>query len=152
MVAAAPGLKLGQLISATPGIMSISRKRRLVPTLRAAYEDKANEIVPLSFALPGELSQFEEHLEQCGAAGREPGMWMLKTSQHLGKGLSLLPPDQALLEAKRGRWAAAAASASHASPMAVVVACIAAVTGVYKYWKASSFPFLTFVLYLFFPP
>lgn len=109
--AAAAGLKIGQLVSAAPGLMAISRKRRLVPTLRAAYGERANTIVPLSFALPNELPQFEAHLAACSAEGRDAGLWMLKTSQHLGKGLTLLPPDQVLAEARAERCAGCAGAA-----------------------------------------
>ena len=39
-------------------------------------------------------------------SGAEAGqqLWMLKTAQHLGKGLRLLPATQALEEAAKARW------------------------------------------------
>jgi hypothetical protein len=83
--------------------MSLSRKRKLVPTLQAAYGEDAASIVPLSYVLPNELRKWSAALEAAAAAGAEPGLWMLKTPQHLGKGLALLPPAEAVAEAGRHR-------------------------------------------------
>lgn len=47
--------------------------------------------MPQSFALPAEMGEWRAWLDQQAAAEADPGPWMLKTAQHLGKGLVLLP-------------------------------------------------------------
>ncbi len=71
-------------------------------TLHAALGDVAWAIMPRSFSLPDELPQLRTHIAGLceaprssgtgsadAAEGSGPGsnMWMLKTAQHLGKGL-----------------------------------------------------------------
>ncbi|KAL6752058.1 tubulin-tyrosine ligase family-domain-containing protein [Haematococcus lacustris] len=142
---AAPGLQPGQLISAMPGLMSLTRKRKLGSTLEAALGATAWDLVPRTFTLPDQLPELKAHLaaqaalpnpaaspalttcqpgsqpaslaevdgegpdgaklegvEGPGGAGVVPGLvgglsrfWILKTAQHLGKGLVLLPEEQA---------------------------------------------------------
>jgi hypothetical protein len=60
-------------------------QRRLNTTLHEAYGDAAWQLMPLSFALPAELPQWRAWIDQQAAANRDPGPWMLKTAQHLGK-------------------------------------------------------------------
>ncbi|KAI8474298.1 MAG: tubulin-tyrosine ligase family-domain-containing protein [Monoraphidium minutum] len=96
---ALPALKPGQLVSALPGMMSITKKRRLSVTLKQAYGADAFDLVPLTFSLPSELGAWRAWLDAEAAAGREPGPWMLKTAQHLGMGLCLLPGEQAFAHA-----------------------------------------------------
>eukprot|EP00878_Enallax_costatus_P040036 GHUV01046010.1.p1 GENE.GHUV01046010.1~~GHUV01046010.1.p1 ORF type:complete len:602 (+),score=176.12 GHUV01046010.1:192-1997(+) len=92
---AMPLLKAGQLISAVPGMYCLTKKRRLSTTLAAAYGDEAWQLVPQSYSLPAELQEWKQWLQQQEAHGVDPGPWMLKTAQHLGKGLVLLPGQQA---------------------------------------------------------
>ena len=100
---AVPGLKPGQLVSALPGMTSLTKKRRLSVTLKRAYGDDAFRLVPLTFSLPTETAAWRRWLEAEAAAGRDPGPWMLKTAQHLGLGLCLLPGDQAFARALQPR-------------------------------------------------
>lgn len=60
-------------------------QRRLSSTLHAAYGKAAWQLMPLSFSLPGELKAWRAWLDERAAAGEDPGPWMLKTAQHLGK-------------------------------------------------------------------
>lgn len=78
-------------------------QRRLGTTLSAAYGDDAWQLVPQSYSLPGELQQWSQWLQQQEAQGTDPGPWMLKTAQHLGKGLVLLPGQQAYQAAMKPR-------------------------------------------------
>ncbi|KAG2433886.1 hypothetical protein HXX76_008239 [Chlamydomonas incerta] len=178
---AIPHLKPGQLVSACPGLMSITKKRRLPATLKEALgEALAWDIVPHSFSLPEELPQLGAFVaeqtcnpatasgaaaasgtggggvssgsgsdgeEQVPAAGARAGgaagsasssstsgntastgagagssssgggsggadgngrgkgqeLWILKTAQHLGKGLKLMPLEAVALEAAKPR-------------------------------------------------
>lgn len=47
--------------------------------------------MPQSYTIPAELAEWKAWLDEQAAAGADPGPWMLKTAQHLGKGLVLLP-------------------------------------------------------------
>jgi hypothetical protein len=64
-------------------------------TLKAAYGPDAFDLVPLTFSLPTELGEWRAWLDAEAAAGRPAGPWMLKTAQHLGMGLRLLPGEAA---------------------------------------------------------
>lgn len=100
---AVPFLKPGQLVSAVPGMYSLTKKRRLSSTLSAAYGEHAWQLVPQSYSLPAELQQWRAWLDEQAAAGSDPGPWMLKTAQHLGKGLVLLPGEAAYTAAQQPR-------------------------------------------------
>ncbi|GLI61494.1 hypothetical protein VaNZ11_003822 [Volvox africanus] len=133
---AIPHLKPGQLVSACPGLMSITKKRRLPATLKEALGDMlAWDIVPHSFSLPEELPQLTAHAASVSSYSPEAGrvssgtangtkgesevaaapaatgatssrtqeLWILKTAQHLGKGLKLVPLEAAAVEAGRPR-------------------------------------------------
>ncbi|KAG1679275.1 hypothetical protein FOA52_009305 [Chlamydomonas sp. UWO 241] len=106
---ALPSIKPGQLVSACPGLMSLTRKRKLSLTLKQALGERAFAIMPRTFSLPDELDAWRAHVAVnsaaaaaaacAGADGSLPPqqpLWMLKTAQHLGKGLRLLPGDRAL--------------------------------------------------------
>lgn len=75
--------------------LSAFLQRRLSTTLHAAYGDEAWQLVPQSYSLPSELQQWRQWLDEQQAQGSDPRPWMLKTAQHLGKGLVLLPAEQA---------------------------------------------------------
>ncbi|KAG2495865.1 hypothetical protein HYH03_006103 [Edaphochlamys debaryana] len=142
-IPAARAMRPGQLVSALIGLNSLTMKKRMLLTLRAAYgtggltkpprdtpgaeprpggpsgpgagpggksgsDLGAYDITPLSFALPEELDEWAEHVRQeaksrrrqrKGGAGAEP-LWILKTGQDAGKGLSLLPADRAVAFAR----------------------------------------------------
>eukprot|EP00882_Tetradesmus_deserticola_P025697 GHRQ01028251.1.p1 GENE.GHRQ01028251.1~~GHRQ01028251.1.p1 ORF type:complete len:390 (+),score=126.37 GHRQ01028251.1:177-1346(+) len=100
---AVPLLTPGQLVSAVPGMYSLTKKRRLSSTLSAAYGEHAWQLVPQSYSLPAELQQWRAWLDEQAAAGADPGPWMLKTAQHLGKGLVLLPGEAAHTAAQQPR-------------------------------------------------
>lgn len=89
-----PALHL-QLVSAVPGLFALTKKRRLPTTLAAAYGEAAWQLVPRSFSLPGDIAAWRLWLDERAAAGENPGPWMLKTAQHLGRGLTLLPGEAA---------------------------------------------------------
>ena len=116
----------GQLVSAVPGMMSLTRKRKLSLTLKQALgEQLAFGVMPTTFSLPDEIDAFRRHLasereqQQQGPQGEEAGgalqggeargssageeLWILKTAQHLGKGLKLVTADEAVKEAGRRR-------------------------------------------------
>lgn len=64
-------------------------KKRLLLTLRAAHGSAgAARLLPLSFALPEELGQWEaavrEQEQARGAGGGVPELWMVKTGQDAG--------------------------------------------------------------------
>jgi hypothetical protein len=81
-------------------IMPVLPQRRLSSTLSAAYGDaSAWRLVPQSYSLPAELPKWRAWLDEQAAAGVDPGPWMLKTAQHLGKGLVLLPGEVAYSQA-----------------------------------------------------
>lgn len=88
---AVPTLRAGQLVSAVPGMYSLTKKRRLSASLKAAYGDEAWQYMPQSYTIPAELAEWKAWLDEQAAAGADPGPFMLKTAQHLGKGLVLLP-------------------------------------------------------------
>jgi hypothetical protein len=68
-------------------------------TLKNAYGDDAFSLVPLTFSLPTELPAWRAWLDAAASRGADPGPWMLKTAQHLGMGLSLLPGEGAFARA-----------------------------------------------------
>lgn len=129
-----PLVREGQLVSAFPGLMSLTKKRELSLTLKAALgEEEAFQIMPRTYSLPDEMGQLRQFLAQdtfpsssplnsatvptssASASASSPSssdlppLWILKTAQHLGAGLKLLPADQILEEAESRRKAAAAA-------------------------------------------
>lgn len=67
---------------------------------RAAYGDDAFSIVPRTYTLPGQVREWREWMAAWRAGGGTgPGrLWMLKTAQHLGKGLKLMPHHKAAKE------------------------------------------------------
>eukprot|EP00879_Flechtneria_rotunda_P013850 GHRR01014466.1.p1 GENE.GHRR01014466.1~~GHRR01014466.1.p1 ORF type:complete len:217 (+),score=73.29 GHRR01014466.1:940-1590(+) len=91
-------LRVVWLHSCTRGL-----QRQLSSTLHAAYGDAAWELVPQSYSLPAELPLFKQWLDNQTAAGLDSGPWMLKTAQHLGKGLVLLPGEAAYTAALQPR-------------------------------------------------
>ena len=123
---ALPYVRDGQLVSAFPGLMSLTKKRQLSLTLKSALgEDEAFAIMPRTYSLPEELGSLKQHLsaENEGRGLRatspddpstwnlnDPPLWILKTAQHLGAGLKLLPSDQIAEEADSRRKAVAAAT------------------------------------------
>lgn len=79
-------------------------KHQLLPLLRQAYKNRANDSVPLTFALPADLALFEQYVAQCRAEGTDGGMWMLTTVwRQLGTDLVLKTAEDALEEARRPR-------------------------------------------------
>eukprot|EP00877_Chromochloris_zofingiensis_P003213 jgi/Chrzof1/12893/Cz07g11100.t1 len=100
---AIPTVKPGQLISAMPGMFSLTKKRRLSVTLSQAYGDDAWSLMPLSFSLPNEVWSWRTWLSSSQEQGSAVGPWILKTAQHLGKGLKLLPGHAALEESLKAR-------------------------------------------------
>lgn len=78
-------------------------QRRLGVTLAAAYGADAWDVTPLTFSLPAELPAWRAWLDAQAAEGREAGPFMLKTAQHLGLGLCLLPGEQAYTHALKPR-------------------------------------------------
>ncbi|MEW5315281.1 MAG: hypothetical protein WDW38_006722 [Sanguina aurantia] len=84
-----PTLKPGQLVCALPGLMSITK--------REAYSDQAWQLMPRSFMLPEELPAFKQWILTKPGAAEE--LWILKTAQHLGMGLTLLKGPAAVKEA-----------------------------------------------------
>lgn len=78
-------------------------QRHLSSTLRSAYGEAAWQFVPQSYSLPSELPQWRAWLDEQAAAGADIGPWMLKTAQHLGKGLVLLPGEAAYTTAQQPR-------------------------------------------------
>lgn len=58
-------LKPGQLIDSSAGSAAVASKSRLISTLQAHYgREMAGTVVPLSFNLPGETSQWQEWIRQ----------------------------------------------------------------------------------------
>ncbi len=76
----------------------------MTTTLQEAYGEDAWTLAPLSFSLPADLGAWRAWLDQHAAAGTDPGPWMLKTAQHLGKGLKLLPGEEAYAQALLPRY------------------------------------------------
>jgi hypothetical protein len=91
------GLRPGQLCNAMPGTQSICRKKELAKTLCRAYGDYAFEIVPRTYALPSQISQWQSWMKE-SVGNMEGRLWMLKTPQHLGKGLKLVHRSRAVKE------------------------------------------------------
>jgi hypothetical protein len=87
----------------TSGSICLLPQRRLSSTLAAAYGEHAWQLVPQSYSLPAELQQWRAWLDEQAATGADPGPWMLKTAQHLGKGLVLLPGEAAYTAAQQPR-------------------------------------------------
>ncbi|GLI59600.1 hypothetical protein VaNZ11_001529, partial [Volvox africanus] len=96
--AASKGLRRHQLVCAVPGSQSLTRKRRLPETLSQAYgPEGGGSIVPLTFQLPAQLAEWRSWMAAHPTGPGEPQrLWMLKTSQHLGRGLQLVPQDRAV--------------------------------------------------------
>jgi hypothetical protein len=61
--------------------------------------------MPQSYTIPAELAEWKAWLDAQAAAGADPGPFMLKTAQHLGKGLVLLPGAAAYHAATQPRCA-----------------------------------------------
>lgn len=59
--------------------------------------------MPQSFTIPAEMAEWKAWLDEQTAAAADPGPWMLKTAQHLGKGLALLPGAAAYQAATQPR-------------------------------------------------
>lgn len=97
-----PSIATPHLPSTTPHGLSL--QRRLSVTLKHAYGNDAFDLVPLTFSLPAELGGWRQWLDQQRVEGRDPGPWMLKTAQHLGMGLCLLPGEQAYAHSLLPRW------------------------------------------------
>jgi hypothetical protein len=85
-------------------------QRRLSASLKAAYGEEAWEYMPHSYTIPTEMAEWKAWLDEQAAAGADPGPWMLKTAQHLGKGLVLLPGAAAYTAATQPRCATQYAS------------------------------------------
>lgn len=65
-----------------PGTFSISKKKALPGTLtRALGQALADEVLPQSFSVPGDLAAWFE----AGKASGPEELWILKTAQHLGR-------------------------------------------------------------------
>jgi hypothetical protein len=60
--------------------------------------------MPHSYTIPTEMGEWQAWLDEQAAAGADPGPWMLKTAQHLGKGLVLLPGAAAYQAATQPRY------------------------------------------------
>jgi hypothetical protein len=90
-------------------------QRRLSASLKAAYGDEAWQYMPQSYTVPAEMGEWKAWLDEQATAGADPGPWMLKTAQHLGKGLVLLPGAAAYHAATQPRCGSAAACQSAAS-------------------------------------
>lgn len=83
-------------------IVHRNQQRRLPATLcEALGPELAWEIVPRSFMLPDELSGLAAWSAAHPEAAKE--LWILKTAQHLGKGLTLVPLEAAAAEAGKPR-------------------------------------------------
>lgn len=81
-------------------------QRRLSASLKAAYGEEAWQYMPQSYTVTAEMAEWKAWLDQQAAAGADPGPWMLKTAQHLGKGLCLLPGAAAYHAATQPRYGA----------------------------------------------
>jgi hypothetical protein len=90
----------------------VRAQRRLSVTLKEALgEREAFSLMPRTFALPDETAEWRAWVQQQEAARlsqpqgqRGPErLWVLKTAQHLGKGLKLLPGTEAVQEAGKAR-------------------------------------------------
>lgn len=93
---AAEYMRSDQFICAMPGLTSITRKRQLPVTLRSVYGQVfAESLTPTTFSLPTEVKSFRDHLQTCDDSGE---LWILKTAQHLGKGLKIVPASRAIKE------------------------------------------------------
>lgn len=85
-------------------VVTLSTQRRLSVTLSQAYGDDAWSLMPLSFSLPNEVWSWRTWLSSSQEQGSAVGPWILKTAQHLGKGLKLLPGHAALEESLKARY------------------------------------------------
>ncbi|KAG1663563.1 hypothetical protein FOA52_013183, partial [Chlamydomonas sp. UWO 241] len=90
------GLLPGQLASAVPGTQSVCKKKRLVATLSKAYGEDAWGLVPRTYTLPVQVAAWRAWMGEHRGQASEGRLWMLKTAQHLGKGLALVPRHQAV--------------------------------------------------------
>lgn len=93
---AAPHIQPHQLICTVPGMFSITKKGRLPITLREAYGDDSWHLMPQTFTIPAQLHEWQEALHR--APTQPEKLWILKTAQHLGKGLKIVPAHCALKE------------------------------------------------------
>lgn len=78
--------------------------------------------MPHSYTVPAEMGEWKAWLDEQVAAGADPGPWMLKTAQHLGKGLVLLPGAAAYHAATQPRCVRVLA-ADHRSSRLLTLAC-----------------------------
>ncbi len=76
-------------------------QRKLPVTLRTALGAAAWAVTPHSFVLPDEMASLQAHMKSREAAGAGGELWILKTAQHLGKGLKLLPARELFGEASK---------------------------------------------------
>eukprot|EP00798_Chlamydomonas_sp_ICE-L_P003154 gene3153-13167_t len=104
-IGAARNLRPGQVVSALVGLNVLTMKKKLQQTLKAAYGQAAfDHIMPVSFALPEELGEWQQQglklLATDEALAEGKGMKLLATDKALaeGKGLKLLATDEALAE------------------------------------------------------
>ena len=96
-------LRPSAVVSAVPGTQSMTKKKRLSQTLTEAYGEDAWELMPRTFSLPSEANYMMDWMkERAKKATPEvkvgDEMWMLKTAQHLGMGLKLVPLKSAFRE------------------------------------------------------
>ncbi|KAG2454005.1 hypothetical protein HYH02_001048 [Chlamydomonas schloesseri] len=97
-IPAARAMRPGQLVSAVIGLNCLTMKKRLLQTLVAAYgPGGAAALCPRSFALPEQLEEWAGWVARHG----QRQLWMLKTGQDAGKGLSLLPGEEAVRYARQ---------------------------------------------------
>jgi hypothetical protein len=74
------------------GLEQLTRKRNLAATVGAAYGEDAWQLLPRSYSIPSQLLQWRQRLASEAAAG----WWVLKTGEHLGQGLRVVPSHKAL--------------------------------------------------------
>ncbi|KAG2432444.1 hypothetical protein HXX76_008790 [Chlamydomonas incerta] len=97
-IPAARAMRPGQLVSAVIGLNCLTMKKRLQLTLAAAFgPGGAAALCPRSFALPEQLEEWAAWVARQGPRQ----LWMLKTGQDAGKGLSLLPGEAAVRYARQ---------------------------------------------------
>lgn len=95
------------------GLDCLTKKRKLPVTLHAAYGDAAWQMLPRTYSIPGQLQMWQQCVlgdtklagsaDSCAgtvdgpaATASEVGYWVLKTAEHLGQGIQIVPSKEAL--------------------------------------------------------
>jgi len=98
---ALPYLAAWQAVNLMPGLTAITRKDSLASSVLGAFGEASHGFLPPSFLLPRDLGSWRRWRDSAGCGGppERRCLWVLKANKHLGKGIAVLPREEAEREA-----------------------------------------------------